>query len=234
MLKLSEIFTLPVINLYELKHEGNIENILINPTTKQIEKIIVYDEKDDTIKSLDAKNIYKLSNECCLISNSSKITLYENDELVSQNLVNPMNAKCYSINGEYLGRIDDFIIKNFKLISLISNDIEYGINLLSGISAQIAIISENNIKISRFKQKTKILKTNFKPQKDYVVNILSSSNTNKIDVTNTNFLVGRTITKDIKTESGELIASKNNTVSTNLIYKATFYGKLKELALYSK
>ena len=53
-------------------------------------------------------------------------------------------------------------------------------------------------------------------------------------ITDYRFLINRKITKDILALNGEMIAKQNSKVTKEIINKASLYGKLMEIARYSK
>lgn len=236
MLKFSQLISLPVINLYELKFEGIVENVLINPHKKKVEYLIVYDEKPDNYKIIKYTDIYNLSEYSIFITNSSKINLFENIELELANYVNPLKAYCYDISGKLLGKLEEISLKGSYIDNLLINKINYPVNSIAGISDSIVLISpKKQISINRFKQARKRIYpsqkiTNTEP----IVTILNTPISPTKTITNYNFLLNRTILKDIKSNTGEVIASKNSPITLSTINKLRFYGKLKELMLNSK
>ena len=61
----------------------------------------------------------------------------------------------------------------------------------------------------------------------------NDTNQNTKILTDYRFLVGRILSKDIIAMNGEIIAKKNAIVSKEIVNKASFYGKLIEIARYS-
>jgi len=240
MLKFSQLISLPLINLYDMKIEGYIENILINPEQKKIENFIIYNEKEDVYYIVKYCDIYKIGKDCVYISNSSKITLYENLEMNTQSYINPINAICYDIDGTQLGKISEIYFSNSKIDSLLINDKNYPISAICGINDIVVIISQNKpINLKRFKQSSKRITTKLNKQpittNEPIVAILNNKNISPTrEITNYNFLLNRLILKDIKNHSGEVIANKNSIVTLNTIQKLKYYGKIKELMLNSK
>jgi len=236
MHKLSQLISLPVINLYKTKIEGYIEKIYINSETKKVEQFIVYDEEFDTLKSIHPNNIYKIGKDSIFIKNSSKITLFENIEPLHQNSIFPINLKSFNFDGEFLGIVKDAIIDKHTMTSLLINNKNYPTSTIVSMKNNLTIISENKkIHIKKFHPIIKKINslTEDNTEKEPVVNILKNIQPNK-QIANYNFLINRTITKDIKNQHGEIIANKNSIISIKTINKLKFYGKLKELLLFSK
>ena len=237
MLKFSQLISLPVINLYETKFEGVVENIFLNPDRKKVEYVIVYNEKNDIYKAIKFNNIYKVGNDSIFITNSSKITLYENIELETTKLVNPLNAFCYDLDGKLLGKLDEIYINGNTIENIEINSQMYSNSTISGLNKNLVVLSPNKtVNLKKFKQPAKRIPIpkSLNAESEPVVSIMNNNITPSRAITNYNFLVNRTILKDIKSHSGEIIASKNTLITLSTINKLKYYGKLKELMLYSK
>lgn len=238
MFKLSDIISLPVINLYEVKIEGYIEKAFINPTRKQIEYVIVYNEKDNCYKAIKFTNIYKICSDAIFITNSSKITLYENVEFELDKLANPINSACYSIDGIRIGNVKEINFNGAKINNIIVNNTIYESSAIIGINNNLVILSPNHkVSIKRFRQTAKriIPQTTLNAKTEPVVTILDSPQiTPSRTITNYNFLLNRIILKDIKSPSGEIIANKNTLITSHTLNKLKYYGKLKEVMHNSK
>ena len=72
------------------------------------------------------------------------------------------------------------------------------------------------------------------PSDDRTGRETEQKNTNNKIITDYRFLINRTITHDILALNGELIAKQNSKVTKEIINKASLYGKLMEVARYSK
>jgi len=232
MLNITNIISLPVINLYEVKIEGYIEKIYIN-SKKLIDSLLIYDEQNDCYKVVKYSNIYKITDNAIFITNSSKITLYENLQLSLESLAYPVNAQCYSLSGNFLGTLQDISLEANKVIGVVINNKFYKANNISGFSNSLILISEDK----------KINTNKFRPAKRNFSQLLPRSNEPVVAILNTppsvntkttNFLINRQATKDIMSPNGEILIKKNTAVTQSHITKLTYYGKLKELTLNSK
>ena len=236
MLKVSQLITLPIINIYNLKIEGHVEKVVFDHNKKSLELLKIYDESREIYKIIKFKDIFSISNTAIFIKNASKITLYENAEYLFENLSNPINAPAFSLNNELIGLISDICINQKGLISsILINTKEYSVNKIVGFSNDLLLLSDTHINIKKFKPiplkiKQVITQQNTQP----VVSILNSTITPKREITDQTFLLNRKVLKDIKTPNGEIIARQNSTVTMSTINKVKYYGKLKELAFNSK
>lgn len=239
MIKLSQLISLPLINLYNLTIEGYIENTLLNPERKKLEQLIVYNENEDCRYVVNYSDIYKIGKNCVFITNYSKITLFENMELTSNKNVNPFNAECYSFDGEYIGKINEIYIQNGQINSMQINNTKYDANAICGINNNLVILSQNKkINLKRFKHSSKRINVQSKNITNIDEPVVTIFQQNTIapsrEITNYNFLLNRLILKDIKNQSGEVIANKNTLVTATTIQKLKYYGKIKELMFNSK
>lgn len=230
MLKLSEIISLPIINLFELKIEGTVENVYIHPTTRKITYLKIYNEERDEYSVLELKNIYKIGKDAVLIANSNKLTLFENKELILEKMVCPLNSLCFDLSGNILGKINEINIEKNTLHSIETEQNSYPATNIYGLSNAVTLIGNNKVKINRFSPKTKF---SFSKAKTAQKVKIESAIPQK-EITNYEFLLKRKLTKDIKNENGEIIAKNGVRVTTNLINKLKCYSKLKELTLNSK
>lgn len=230
MLKLSEIISLPIINLFELKIEGTVENVYIHPTTRKITYLKIYNEERDEYSVLELKNVYKIGKDAVLIANSNKLTLFENKELILEKMVCPLNSFCFDLSGNILGKINEINIEKNTLHSIETEQNSYPATNIYGLSNAVTLIGNNKVKINRFSPKTKF---SFSKAKTAQKVKIESAIPQK-EITNYEFLLKRKLTKDIKNENGEIIAKNGVRVTTNLINKLKCYSKLKELTLNSK
>ena len=237
MNKLSQLISLPVINIYNAKIEGCVENIYINSKTKKVEQLIVYDEDNDTYKTVIFSQIYKIGIDAIFIKNSSMITLSENLQPLSPYLTSPINAKCYDFDGKYMGLLQDILTESNAITSIIIDDNQYSVKSIVSLTNTLVLLSmDKTISIKRYRPYSKKIKVNTSSatnSDEPIVNILNSPHPTK-QITNYNFLINRVIIKDIKTSSGEIIANKDTIITVKTINKLRHYGKLKELVLYSK
>ena len=236
MLKISQLISLPIINIYGLKIEGYVEQVLFDTNTKKLEYLKIYDETSDSYKAVKYNNIMTISTSAIFIRNSSKITLCENVEHLLEKLSNPINTPAYILSGDYAGTVADIEIDNKGAINNITTtNTSYPTHDIIGFSNNVLLLSKDKVSIKKFKPySSKIKQTISKISSDPVVSILGKTITPTREVTNDTFLLNRKVLKDIKNPNGEIIAKQNSIVTLNTLSKTKYYGKLKELALYSK
>ena len=241
MIRISNIISMPIISLYESECLGYIYNITFDYKLKKCRFACIFNERDNINNIISCADIYAIGKDCVFIKNSDCIQLQECCEKEMKECKNPINFKCYNIDGVYLGIASDIEVdKNYNMIKIIldNGQVLPTSNILN--IGNLILISDNKIKISKFKPFIKTTKT-LNINTDYKVSMLNNTTpanhippaNNKI-ITDYRFLVGRIITKDILSLNGEIIAKKDSSINKDTVKKASLYGKLVEIARYSK
>lgn len=229
MVNVSELISLPVINLYDLDYEGTIEKVCFDKNSLRPMCLLIYSESDEMLKALEYKNVFKICKDCVFIANSTKITLYENRELELSDLICPLNAMCYDLDGIKLGKITEICVENRVLHSIKIGEKTIPKSNVLKWSDKLILVGENKVNINRFRPKLKIKNDKNTQQ------IVSTMSLNPMrTITNYDFLLKRKVAKDIVNPNGEIIAKSGTIITFNLINKLKYYGKLKELTLNSK
>ena len=241
MNKISEIISMPVISLYESEHLGIVYNVMFDYKQKKIKYICIMNETNNIPKIIKFSDIFKIGKDCIFIKNKTYVELQISNELATNNCANPINLPIYNFQGEYLGNSQDvLILDNNEIKSIVlNNGKNIPANEILNISSTAIIVDSSRISLSKFKPKIIIQKT----QKNPKVMILATENIeekpkqeiqqNTKIITDSRFLLGRIINKDIVATNGEIIAKKTSTVTKEIINKASFYGKLVEISRYS-
>ena len=235
MNKISNIISMPVISLYESKHIGIIYNITLDYKQKKCKYACILNEEDNILSIVDFNDIYKIGKDCVFIKNTTVMNLKDNFDKELEVCDNPINFKIYNINGNYIGNLIDIEINNKYEITSIIIDNGQTIKKDNIVNiGNIVLISDNTVKISKFKPIIKeipINTINFN-DKVLILNNTKEKNNNKI-ITDFRFLVGRILSKDVVALNGEIIARHGSIVTKDVVNKASYYGKLVEIARYS-
>ena len=108
------------------------------------------------------------------------------------------------------------------------------------------LVNDIVVNIAKFKPKIKTIKPYNSPNRVIILkNNLSditkntkskpiTNNQNNKIITDYKFLMNRIISQDIISYNGEVIAKKGSCIDKSIVNKASLYGKLIELARYSK
>lgn len=237
MYKISDIISTPVISLYEGEHIGIIYNIMFDYRQKKCSFACILNENDNIPRLIKFKDIFKIGNDCIFIKNLTCLDLETNCEKEMEENTNPINLKVYNLSCEYVGTSHDIIVDdNFRISQIVLNNgkiIERNDILNIGKST---IIIGNDVSIQKFKPVVKSIKIQNTPKKvmilsDFIKN--EATPQNKI-ITDFRFLIGRILSQDVIALNGEMIAKKDSIVTKDIVNKASSYGKLVEIARYSK
>lgn len=237
MKKISEVISMPVISLYESEFIGIVYNIMIDRKSKKINYACVMNEEENIPYLINFSNIYKIGKNCIFIKNKSHIELESNCCRELEKCINPINLNIYNINGELIGKSKDIVLNNnnqFEKI-LTTNDFEIPLNQIFNMSKDLILVDEKFTKINIFRPKLKIAK---KPKTIEKVFILDNEIEKKIDsnakiITDSKFLIGRELNKDIIAMNGEIIAKKGSIVTKEIIKNASYFGRLIDISRYS-
>lgn len=230
---------MPVISLYESELHGIIYNVLFDPKSLKVKYMCVLNEEDGIQHVLNISDIFKIGKNCVFIKNSKVLELECTQEHVLNYYNNILNLKVYNMAGEELGNSQDIEIdEKFKINDIILNSQKVipSSNIIN-IGKSIILTNESKANISRFKPRYKHIK--YQEIDSNKVIILNDLNTKSKDVinnkimTNSSFLIGRTLTQDIQAPNGEIIAKKNSIINNELLNKASIYGKVIEIARHS-
>ena len=223
---LSELLQKPLLCLYEGELLGNINKVYFDKIKKKIKSFEILNDEDISY-FLYPKYIYTIGKHATTIKNKQHLVLSLNEE--NDNNVLPINAKVYSLQGEYLGVVKDYsILDNQQLIN---------INDMASFSSNSIVVycTEEHININSFRYR--IQNKNTQTQKVKVLPKLFSS-FNKIAPSPTdkkqNFIVGRICTKDIVDNQQNIIIKQNSTITEQTLALASNKNKLQELIKYSK
>lgn len=237
MYKISDIISTPVISLYEGEHIGIIYNIMFDYRQKKCNFACILNENDNIPRLIKFKDIFKIGNDCIFIKNLTCLNLETNCEKEMEENTNPINLKVYNLSCEFLGTSHDIIVDdNFRISQIVLNNgkiIERNDILNIGKST---IIVGSDVSIQKFKPVVKSIKIQNSPKKVMILSdfINSETNTQNKIITDFRFLIGRILSQDVIALNGEMIARKDSIVTKDIVNKASSYGKLVEIARYSK
>ena len=242
MYKISNIISMPVISIFESEYYGIVYNVMIDCKYKKIKYICILNEKDNIPRVIAVDSIYKIGNDCIFIKNKECVSLQLNIDQELKDYSNPINLIAYDFEGKYLGIVNDAICnsKN-KIEEFIINNKSYSISDIFNIGTSAILVNNKKIDIKKFKPK-QLIKIPIYNEKVITLSsptpISNQNNThddthaNKI-ITDFRFLTGRKLNKDVLATNGEIIAKTGSTITKEIINKASFYGKLVEIARYS-
>lgn len=229
---------LSILSLYEGELLGQVNKLFFDKGLKKLIEIEVVNQ--DGVKfALPTKNIYHVGSHAITVKNNQALTLSHD----TVNLVScPIGSKAYSINGEFLGIVDEITLTHKFLaekISLDNNTILESGNLAS-CGKNSLIFNNGHKKINLKKFTPEKTPASFKKEPVQVAKIMptESHNTNETppakEPSNPNFLLGRTCRKDIVNFNNELLIKANTKVTKKNLKEISKYGKIRELMLFVK
>lgn len=255
MYNLKNVIGLPVLSLYEGELIGNVTKIYFNEKLNKIISFSVSGEGDISYTLLP-KSIYKIGKNAITIKNNSSLTLNVENFGISS----PLNYKTYSIQGEYLGKLDQITFReNYSVDSLVldSGKTYLPENLFS-CGKNTIIIREETAQMTNQKFKQRFTPKFFKSKEKTNVfalpvehaeideqdileikpkPALQKEDEDKLKENKTKsskFLIGRTALQTIMLDDKNVLIKANSTITEKIISLACTNNKLRELMTYSK
>lgn len=225
MSKVSELISLPVYSIYDKCKMGNIQNILFD--AREIRYYVVYNEDNDLEYLISPQNIYGKTNRAITIKNMSSATLLQNEESVVGELFNPINTLALDTRGQVYGRVKEVEVEGKKITRIVCEK--------NASPSEVMYFSKD---ITMLKASIKDRMAHFQLDKtplvsdNRVVKVLDIAP--QREIVQNNILIGRKTTQDIVGQNGEIIIKANTTITSKLLNKIKYSGKLKELTLHSK
>ena len=248
MVKLTEIIGSQVVSIFNGKNEGYIASAQTTVGNfKKIAHLKLIDEETETAKSLNVKDIYSLSSGYVLIKNASKILVSVETEKTDE--LSLVNKTAINLSGQPIGIIKDVLLdEKFNINSIVCLEQEIGISKIVSIGSSFVIVNPEEVRITsnRFKPRTPIdLKSAEEDTRTITIakstisdnDLVVAPNkypTTPIKFTSSNsYLIGKRVSRDIVSLSGELIIRKSSIITAKAISLAKHFNKLKELVSFA-
>lgn len=163
MFNTKNLIGLPVISLYEGELVGSVTNVYFD---KKLKKVVSFQVSDQDLKYfLATKNIYKIGKNAITIKNNACLNLQlDNDE--TPTIPAPFESKTYTIQGEFLGKIEQITFTDKYLVDtiLLDNQKVLDCSNLASCSKNTILVYDKSthINVSKFKNKSlpKLFRTN--------------------------------------------------------------------------
>lgn len=237
-----EIYSLSVLSLFEGELLGKVDKLYFDKKLKKLVEIEIVGE-DGAKLVLPTKNIYHVGKNAITVKNNQAVILKEVD---CENCLAPINSKAYSINGEFLGVVQEISVDekfSTEKISL-DNDMVLNVDKLASCGRNTIIFHSNEEKINIKNFTPNKQPKTFKAKEVQMASTLpieeTSQNVVPVDIVKSNnvqssdFLVGRICTKDIFNFNNELLIKAQAVVTKKNLKEINKFGKLRELMLYLK
>ena len=241
--------SISVLSLYEGELLGVVDKLFFDKNLKKLVEVELVGE-DGVKLSLPTKNIYHVGKNAITIRNNQAVSI----KIDSNNLCsNPTESKAYTIKGEFIGIIKEVYFNDKYLTQKIElengNFLETNLVASCGKNTTIFYEKDNVVDIKKFtpNKKQKSSNTNYnqaESETDKAVINTKTESENK-DVENENkkeknivqvsdFLIGRTCTKDIFNFNNEILIKAHSIINKKNLKEISKFGKLRELMLFSK
>lgn len=230
MIKLSDLISKQLLNLYSGKLEGTIKDVNFDKYYKKITSLTIFDNDEEEYTFL-ANKIYAI-NDYVVIKNNDNLNSTINQIDINSN--NPINLKVFSIKGQDLGVLQEIVLNdNLTVKEYISSMTTFLPTQIVNISNSIIVnLTNKKISISSFRPHIK------SPTSNHIVKIMTIEKTPQSlpqkFVGNSDFLLGRTTTQDIYSLDNHLLVSKGTIITKHILSTLKSHGKLSETTLYSK
>ena len=173
---LSELLQKPILSLYEGEILGNITNVYFDKTRKKIKSFEIMNDEEINYH-LYPKFIYTIGKHAITIKNNQHLVLSLNMENESASIL-PINAKVYSLQGEYLGVVKDDVASSceeFKTYTKEALGVDSTKYFNSGILVMNLLKFRQDKMLDKFINLLKQIKFYVAPDQDYL-NILCLDN----------------------------------------------------------
>lgn len=233
-----DFFELSVLSLYEGDLIGVVDKLYFDKKLKKLCEIELI-SADGAKLILPTKNIYHVGKHAITVKNNQAVSLNRNFQ---DCCAAPINSKAYTISGEFLGLVQE-ISFNEKYLSekiVLDNSSSIDIKNLATCGKNTIIFYNNETKVNvnnfvpnkqpkGFKDKEVVLANTLPVENvEHEVKVKSST------IQSTDFLLGRTCTKDIFNFNNEILIKAHSVINKKNLKEISKFGKLRELMLYSK
>lgn len=237
--------SISVLSLYEGELLGVVDKLFFDKNLKKLVELELIGQ-DGVKLNLPTKNIYHVGKNAITVRNNQAVNI----KTESTNLcLNPTDCKAYTIKGEFIGIIKEVHFNEKYLTEKIElengNYLEPKLVASCGKNTTIFYEKDKIVDVKKFiphkKQKTEKLVTKDEEdnQENAKVEIDKTTTSNeekkeKTVVQLSDFLVGRTCTKDILNFNNEILIKAQTVINKKTLKEISKFGKLRELMLFSK
>lgn len=231
MEKLSDYISKKIITIEEGILVGYVLNVNIDDSYLKVISFVVVDDESEKVNLLDTAKIYAISEDCIMIKSKQDLSFS-----LQEDFNNPIGKVVLDKEGKALGKVKDVYLDRFTIRSIVTDLCQFSPRyiysssdkyLIFGLRKKRKVLSSFKIDISH--QLPKVTISDFKREEK----VFTYSNPYKI-IANQESLIGRKMTCDILGYNNELVARKDEIISTKTINKAKKHNKVSLLGYYSK
>ena len=221
MYSCKELLGLSLLSLYEGELLGVVDKLYFDKDLRRLSCLGLVGE-DGMRWTVPSKSIYHIGPNAITIKNKQNLGL---DSSADTLLANPISSKAYSIEGEYLGLVNDITFDN-KFRS-------QKIYLDNGGSEEVSNLTSCG-KSTLIFSKTRIKRQTLSPNRDS--NIATEEKIkqqNNVKVELSLLPIGKICTRDILNFNNEILIKAGTVITKKHISELKKYNKLNELKLFS-
>lgn len=241
--------SISVLSLYEGELLGVVDKLFFDKNLKKLIEIELVGE-DGVKLSLPTKNIYHVGKNAITVRNNQAVNIKTNTTTLC---ANPTESKAYTIKGEFIGIIKEVYFNDKYLTQKIElengNFLETNLVASCGKNTTIFYEKDHNVDVKKFipnkKQKSSNIaykQAEIEIEKE-IINTKTEIENKEVENENkkeknivkvSDFLIGRTCTKDIFNFNNEILIKAHSIINKKNLKEISKFGKLRELMLFSK
>lgn len=255
MKKSEELIGLSIISLNDGKEVGTVKDLIVNPEQGSVECLVVDDgTRYLGVKLLPSKFIEGVGEYAVTVESATAITTLEDlpnvNDLLEQN-VEVKGTKVLTKKGGLIGSVSEFYIdeeNEGKIVACELTSPKEGIKKIIpaegvvtfGKDVLVVVENINELLADKFEEngaeESLVSKVSVHQEKEESQDVAEepSEAAKLFEERQAQFLLGRTLTKRIETDNGELIADEGTLITEELIEKAKAAGKFTELSMNTR
>ena len=229
-MQLSNIIGLPVFSIYDCQNVGYVLDVVYTRNLNKIAYFVVSDDDNEVIYTINIRSIYKISNECVLIKNNTKLNV---STLEPNNIV---GHTILSLDGQKDSVKDVCLDENYCVQSIQGQKITFGCQDILYRQNKIVILKDSAGLLKRKNFAPRIRNVPSAPQNaTQSVSILNSiSQPIQVRVNSTNSVIGKHLTQNLYSRQNEVLATKDSTITQSTVNIARQFGVLNQLIALAK
>lgn len=234
MEKVSKIISKKVISLENAQQVGYVVDMVFDDDVKNFTGLIIIDDESENSFILKREDIYSMGEDTVMIKSANFLQFN-----ISSRSNNPIGKTVYDSYGNCLGRVVDVEIQGKVVKRVMTTFCEFPQRYIrkSGDNFIIFGTFKKEKKNKSFKDEVDSVERASLPPVAISQNIETKTNIMELPTriySNEKTLIGKIVTEDILGYNNELIAKKNDVISSKIINKAKIHNKLIILKYYSK
>lgn len=227
-MQLSNIIGLPVYSIYECERVGYVLNIILGHKFNKICHLIISDEENEAIYTVNMRNIYKINDECILIRNKTKLSV---NSVQSNNII---NNTVITLEGKKDVVQDVLLDQGFNVEKIECQKTSFGCNDILCNANNILILKNNNTNIKRKNFRPRPKKINVTSVSQPVSILDNITRPTPLKVNSSGNIIGKHLSNNLYSHQNEILATKGSLINQNTINLARQFGVVNQLIALAK